>query len=180
MLSHRIDFAHLLLGKINQVVASTKRLVDNRQGTSSDLEDWVAIIAEFANDATGVLESSKVAIGRNESWRSQDYVEVNGSTASYVFFTERWNELQVGKPGGPGLEKITIPEEFWRWPGSPRDPRKGDPLVTFRYDQSFEFIDAILKRRPCTPSFFDGARAQAVTDSAIQAAVQRRWIQVPG
>src|SRR5258706_292748 len=164
MLSHRIDFAHLLFGKINQVVANTKRFVDNRQGTISDLEDWVAILAEFANDATGVLESSKMATGRNESWRSQDYVEVNGSGASYVFFTERWNELQVGKPGGPGLEKITIPEEFWRWPGSPRDPRKGDPLVTFRYDQNFEFIDAIRNHRPCVPSFLDGARAQGVMD----------------
>jgi len=85
----------------------------------------------------------------------------------------------VGKPGGSGLEKMTIPEEFWRWPGSPRDPRKGDPLVTFRYDQSFEFIDAILKQRPCTPSFLDGARAQAVTDSATYSAAQRGWIQVP-
>jgi predicted dehydrogenase len=179
MLSHRIDFAHLLMGRIDRLTANLKRFVDDRQGHASDLEDWAAIIADFASGATGVLESSKVATGRNESWRSQDYVEVNGSNGSFVFFTERWNELQVGKPGGPGLEKITIPEEFWRWPGSPGDPRKGDPLVTFRYDQSFEFIDAIRNNRPCVPSFFDGARAQAVMDTAVLSAKERRWIDVP-
>src|ERR1044071_410529 len=179
MLSHRIDFAHSLMGQIDRLVANTKRFIDDRQGTVSDLEDWVAIIADFANGATGVLESSKVATGRNESWRSQDYVEVNGSNASYVFFTERWNELQVGKPGGMGLEKISIPEEFWRYPGSKRDPRQGDPLVTFRYDQNFEFIDAIRNQRSCSPSFLDGARAQAVMDSAVQSAQERRWVELP-
>jgi predicted dehydrogenase len=179
MLSHRIDFAHSLMGRMTQIVANTKRFIDDRKGTVSDLEDWAAIIADFANGATGVLESSKVATGRNESWRSQDYVEVNGSAASYVFFTERWNELQVGKPGGMGLEKMIIPEEFWRYPGTTRDPRQGDPLVTFRYDQDFEFIDAIRNNRPCTPSFLDGARAQAVMDCALQSARERRWMDVP-
>lgn len=179
MLSHRIDFAHLLMGRMKRLVANTKRFVDDRQGQPSDVEDCVAILAEFASGATGVLESSKVATGRNESWRSQDYVEINGSDASFVFFTERWNELQVGKPGGSGLEKVRVPEEFWKWPGSPRDSKAGDPLVTFRYDQAFEFIDAIRSSRPCVPSFHDGARAQAVMDAATLSAGDKRWVELP-
>ena len=178
MLSHRIDFSQMLLGRMERLVANTKRYFDDRSGQASDLEDWVAILTEFANGATGVLESSKVATGRNESWRSQDYIELNGSDASFVFFTERWNELQVGKPGGMGLEKITIPKEFWAWPASPRDATQGDPLVTFRYDQAFEFIDAIRNQRPCTPSFLDGARAQAIMDAAVRSVAERRWVQL--
>ena len=180
MLSHRIDFSLLLMGPWRRLVADTRRFIDARQGQASDLEDWVGLLAEFASSATGVLESSKLATGRNESWRSRDYVEINGSDASYVFFTERWNELQVGKPAGLGLEKITIPPEFWKVPGSPRDPGQGDPLVTFRYDQAFEFIDAILNQRPCVPSFLDGARAQAVMDAAVQSVKERRWVDVAG
>ena len=103
---------------------------------------------------------------------------MNGSEGSFVFFTERWNELQVGKPGGMGLEKITIPKEFWKVPGSPRDPAKGDPLVTFRYDQTFEFIDAIRNQRPCSPSFLDGARAQTIMDAAVRSVNERRWVQL--
>ena len=178
MLSHRIDFSLSLLGRWTRLVADTRRFIDSRQGQVSDLEDWVAILAEFESGATGVLESSKLATGRNESWRSRDYVELNGSEASYVFFTERWNELQVGKPGGSGLEKITIPEEFWKVPGSPRDPRQGDPLVTFRYDQAWEFVEAVRNQRPCSPSFLDGARAQAVVDAAVLSAKERRWVDV--
>jgi len=178
MLSHRVDFSQNLFGRMERLVANMRRYFDDRSGQPSDLEDWVAILAEFANGATGVLESSKVATGRNESWRSQDYVEVNGSEGSFVFFTERWNELQVGKPGGMGLEKITIPKEFWKVPGSPRDPAKGDPLVTFRYDQTFEFIDAIRNQRPCSPSFLDGARAQTIMDAAVRSVNERRWVQL--
>ena len=179
MLSHRIDFAHLLVGPMQRLVANTKILHHSRQGAPSDLDDWVAILSEFQNGASGVLESSKLASGRNESWRSLDYVEVNGSERSCVFITGEWNKLQTGQAGGPGLETITIPEEFWRWPGSPRDPRAGDPLVTFRYDQAWEFIDAIRCQRLCAPSFHDGARAQAVVDAAVKSAETRQWIELP-
>jgi predicted dehydrogenase len=179
MLSHRIDFAHLLVGPIGRLVANLKQLVPMRQGAPSDLEDWVAILADFRNAATGVLESSKLASGRNESWRSLDYVEINGSERSCVFITGDWNKLQVGKAGGPGLETITIPQEFWRVPGSPRDPAVGDPLVTFRYDQAWEFASAIREQRPCQPSFHDGARAQAVLDAAVDSAAKRAWVDLP-
>src|SRR5881396_540367 len=170
MLSHRIDFAHLLVGPMKRLVASLKQWHPERGGAPNDLDDWVAILA--------VLENSKLASGRNESWRSLDYVEVNGSERSFVFITGEWNKLQTGKAGGPGFETIVIPEEFWKWPGSPRDPRVGDPLVTFRYDQAFEFIDAIRNQRPCVPDFQDGARAQAVTDAAVKSAETTQWVEV--
>ena len=161
MLSHRIDFAHLLVGPMKRLVANLKRWHPVRGGAPNDLDDWAAILAEFQNGATGVLESSKLASGRNESWRSLDYVEVNGSERSFVFITGEWNKLQTGNLGGPGLETITIPEEFWKVPDSPRDPRQGDPLVTF------------------SPNLHDGARAQAVTDAAVKSAETRQWVELP-
>jgi predicted dehydrogenase len=178
MLSHRIDFAHLLLGPMARLVANLRQWHAQRGGEPNELDDWVAILAEFQNGATGVLESSKLASGRNESWRSLDSVEVNGSEASALFITGNWDKLQIGKLGGPGFETLTIPREFWTWPGSPRDPSQGDPLVTFRYDQAWEFIDAIRNERPCTPSFHDGAKALAVMDAAVKSAETRQWIEI--
>jgi predicted dehydrogenase len=179
MLSHRIDFAHLLIGPMRKLVASQKIIHTMRQGAPSDLDDWVAILAEFINGATGVLESSKLASGRNESWRSLDYVEINGSERSFVFITGDWNKLQTGKVGGPGFETIPVPEEFWKQPGSPRDVHQGDPLVTFRYDQAFEFIDAIRNQRPCVSSFHEGAQAQAVMDAAVTSTETQQWVTLP-
>ncbi|MBT5926866.1 MAG: Gfo/Idh/MocA family oxidoreductase [Verrucomicrobia bacterium] len=178
MLSHRIDFSHLLYGKMSRLCAGLKRFIDDRKGHASDLDDWSTIMADFKNGATGVLESSKLATGRNESWKSQDYLELNGSEGSVVFYTGKWNELQIGKPGGDGLETQMIPSEFWAWPGSPRDPNVGDPLVTFRYDQAFEFLDAIQNQRACVPSFWDGAEALRIMDAAVLSSKESRWVNL--
>ena len=179
MLSHRIDFAHHLIGPMKRLVANLGNLTPIRGGAPNDTDDWVAILAEFTNGASGVLESSKLASGVNESWRSPDRVELNGSAASFSFTTGTWNELQYGQVGGPGFKALPVPKEFWTWPGSPRDPGAGDPLITFRYDQAWEFIDAIHNQRPCVPSFHDGVRMQAVIDAALQSAEKRQWVDVP-
>jgi predicted dehydrogenase len=179
MLSHRIDFAHLLVGPITRLVADLRRFHDVRDGQPSDLEDWVAILAEFsAHQATGVLESSKVASGRGEGGRSQDYCEVAGSEGSVVYQLERPMEVQMSKRGESGLRAVPVPSEFQKWPGSPRDPQAGDPQIVFRYDQDVEFIHAIRDQRPCSPSFRDGAQTQAVMDAAVLSANKKRWVEV--
>lgn len=178
MLSHRIDYAHMMFGPMTQLSAHTKRWLDVRSGQPNDLEDWVVITSDFGNGATGVLESSKMATGRGESAHSQDYVEVNGSEGSIVFQLEQPQQLQVTKRGQNRLSPVAVPEQFLKWPGSPRDPRQGDPLFNFRYDQNFEFIDAIRHNRPCTPSFDDGALAQGVMDAALLSAKEKRWVDL--
>ena len=178
MLSHRINFALHLVGPMKRIVANVKNLTPVRGGAPNDTEDWVAILADFTNGATGMLESSKLASGRNESWRSLDYVEINGSEATFEFTTGKWNELLHGKVGGPGLAPLAVPREFWTWPGSPRDPGVGDPLVTFRYDQAFEFVDAIRSQRPCVPSFHEGVATQQVMDGALRSAEIGQWIDL--
>ena len=178
MLSHRIDFAHLLMGDMKRLVADTRRFLDDRGGQPSDLEDWVALLAEFASGATGVLESTKLATGRGEGGTSRDYCEVNGSEGSLVYLLERPNEIQIGKRGDSGLRSAPVPDEFLKIPESPRDPRAGDPLVAFRYDQDVEFVHAILEERDCRPSFADGVKVQAVMDAALRSVDERRWVDV--
>ena len=178
MLSHRIDFAYHLVGPMKRLVANLKTLTPLRDGAPNDTDDWVAILAEFTNGASGVLESSKLASGMNEGWRSPDRVEINGSAGSFSFTTGCWNELQFGKTGGPGLTALPVPKEFFVWPGSPRDPGVGDPLISFRYDQAVEFINAIREQRPCAITFHDGARMQAVTDAALKSAETGQWVNL--
>jgi predicted dehydrogenase len=178
MLSHRIDFAHHLIGPMTRLVANLKNLTPVRGGAPNDTDDWVAILSEFQCGASGVLESSKLASGTNESWRSPDRVELNGSEGSFSFTTGCWNELQFGKVGGPGLKALPIPREFYTWPGSPRDPGAGDPLVSFRYDQAVEFVNAIREQRACSVTFHDGARMQDVTDAALRSAETRQWVDL--
>jgi predicted dehydrogenase len=180
MLSHRIDFAHYLVGPITRLVARLRRFIDVRGGQPSDLDDWVSILADFESGATGVFESTKLATGRSEGGRSPDVCEVNGSEGTLVYQLTKPNEVQLGRKGSTtSLETVPVPEEFLKVPGSPRDVRTGDPVMTFRWDQNFEFIDAILNNRPVTPSFADGARCQAVMSAALESDEKRAWVTVP-
>jgi predicted dehydrogenase len=178
MLSHRIDYAHLLVGPIRRLVADTRTLVSTRGGQPSDVDDWVAMLTEFDAAATGVFESTKLATGRGEGYRGQDIVELNGPAGSIVYSTQSPNHLRLAHRGDDDLRTVPAPREFLTWPGSPRDPTAGDPLVTFRYDQDVEFIDAIRQGRPCRPSFWDGARVQAVMDAAVTSVARRAWVDV--
>jgi predicted dehydrogenase len=179
MLSHRIDYAHMLLGSIRRLVADDRRFHDVRDGQVSDLEDWVTILAEFVSHrATGVLESSKVATGHGEGARSEDYCEVDGTEGSLVFQLARPWTLKTAEKGETSFRTVEVPEEFLKSRGSPRDARAGDPLITFRYDQAFEFIQAIVNQRPCVPSFAEGAQAQAVMDAAVESIREKRWVEI--
>jgi predicted dehydrogenase len=179
MLSHRIDYAHYLIGPMRRIVASLRNFVPARGGEISDVDDWVAMLADFQHDnITGVLESTKLATGRGEGLHGADDVEVNGDEGSIVYSTQSPLELRVGKKNDSDLSKVPVPREFLTFPGSPRNPDDGDPLITFRYDQTVEFIDAIVNQRPCRPSFLDGAKAQAVMDAASVSQDQRCWVDV--
>ncbi|MGH8188747.1 MAG: Gfo/Idh/MocA family protein, partial [Steroidobacteraceae bacterium] len=151
MLAHRIDYVHHLVGPFSRLVAHTRQLVPDRRrpdGTleKSDVEDWVAVIAEVGDGVTAVLESTKVATGRGTYLHSEDFVEINGSNGTLVYRLENPHELLIGRPGQM-LEAHAVPDHWLTAPGSPRNPLAGDPLQAFRYDQGFEFIQAIVEGR---------------------------------
>jgi predicted dehydrogenase len=179
MLSHRIDYAHHLVGTMARLVADLRTFMPTRGGESTDVDDWVAILAEFTRyRASGVIESTKLATGRGEGHRGEDDVEINGTDASIVYSTQSPLTLRIGKRGEPELRTIDVPREFRVWPGSRRDPDASDPLVMFRYDQDAEFIDAIVNQRECCSSFEAGAMAQIVMDAAVKSARKRRWVDL--
>ncbi|MCF7668816.1 MAG: gfo/Idh/MocA family oxidoreductase, partial [Verrucomicrobia bacterium] len=178
MLSHRIDFAHYLVGSIRQVVARLRRFLDKRGGAVSDVDDWVSMIIEFESGASGVLESSKLCTGTGEGPQSRDYCEINGSEGSLAYSTQTPLELRAAQKGANSFARMPVPDDLLKHPASTRNPRDGDPLLTFRYDQDAEFINAIIEDRPCVPSLMDGALAQAVMDAAIISSRERRWMEL--
>jgi predicted dehydrogenase len=183
MLSHRLDYAHLLVGPLEQVMAMTHRVWDAREDAAgqsypSDVDDWVAGIGTFVSGATGVFESTKTATGHGEGANSEDHCEVNGSEGTVIYSLTDPLHVRIGRAQGGGLAREAVPSEWLKVPGSPRDLTSGDPRQTFRYDQNFEFIQAIEEQRPCEPSFRDGVRVQALMDAILESAEQRRSVPV--
>jgi predicted dehydrogenase len=182
---HRIDFAMDLLGPISAVCGATKqwerreRTADGQIVRPQDVEDWAAWIAEFASGATGVFEMGKLTKGSSPNG-DHDLAEINGTKASAVYRLHTPHEILFAKAGrNHGYERRPVPEEFLKRPGSPRNPQEGDPLQVFRFDQAWEFVSAIGEGRDCRPSFYEGMQAQAVADAILQAAAERRWVDVP-
>jgi hypothetical protein len=62
---------------------------------------------------------------------------------------------------------------------SPRDPNDGVPATVFRYDLVWEFVSAIVEKRPAVPSFVDGLNAQIVADAVIDSHARRVWVDTP-
>ena len=183
MLSHRIDYGLHLVGPIKRLVARTRRFVEVRQDAAgnrhpSTVDDWSAILADFAGGATGVWESTELATGRGEDKNCPDVCEINGNEGTLAYRLQHPHELEIGKVGDKGFKSVPVPEEFLKIPGSPRDPHRGDPLLQFRYDQDFEFIQAILEDRPCQPSFKEGLAVQEIMDAALNSDKQQSWVEL--
>ena len=182
---HRVDFAEDLLGPITSLCSATKQLEqraitpDGRSVPAQDVEDWVAWIAEFQAGTTAVFEMGKLTKGFSNKG-DHDQSELNGTKASAVYRLHEPHQLLFAKAGrNEAYEVRPVPPEFLKRLGSPRNPDEGDPLQVFRFDQAWEFVSAIREGRDCYPSFYHGMRAQLVADSILQAADERRWIDVP-
>ena len=186
--AHRIDYCQDLVGPIDRVVAQTRTFVPERAGKegpeSTDVEDFAAFLATFApgygveQGTVATFTVSKVARGRLQGGQALDELEYYGTEATLIYHLHDPHHVQIGRSGG-SLERVAVPRELLTVPGSPRDPDEGEPTTTFRYDQDFTFVQAIVEGRPASPSFYDGMRTQAVVDAVLQSAAEGRWVDVP-
>ncbi len=184
MTIHRIDFAIDLLGPIERVCGAVARFAprdltaDGRSCPPSDVDDWSCLIGEFACGATGVWEGTTLAKGYHRDGFGHEWAEVNGSEGSAVYRLHEPNTILLGKTGAD-LGPVAVPDEFLKPAGSPRNPEEGAPATVFRYDLMWEFISAIVERRPAVPSFLDGYNAQLVADGVLESYAKRTWIEIP-
>lgn len=188
---HLVDCARFLVGEIEAVQALTSTFVTERRlpgagaignrggdGAASgnrtgpvDVEDAAAALVTFESGAYGVLETSRVAIGKRVSLR----VEVFGSRGSAGWDLERPDEFRVCLPGEPstfGYRRILV---------NPTHPGAAELLVGGSDGTSIgwlgqecamwaEFLAAIAEGRPARADFTDGVRANAVIDALYAAA----------
>ncbi|MGE3819281.1 MAG: Gfo/Idh/MocA family protein [Isosphaeraceae bacterium] len=184
MTIHRIDFAIDLLGPIKRVCGAVARFAprdvtpDGQPCPPSNVDDWSCLIGEFESGATGVWEGTTLAKGYHRKGFGHEWAEVNGSEGSAVYRLHEPNTILLGTTGAD-LSPVTVPAEFLKPEGSPRDPSQGEPATVFRYDLVWEFISAIVEKRSAVPSFLDGLNAQLVADAVLESHEKRVWIATP-
>ncbi len=189
---HLVDLARYLVGEIAHVQALSATFiaeralpsadaVGNRGGVSAapaarqtgpvDVEDAAAALLGFSGGAYGVLETSRIAIGKRLSLQ----IEVYGDRGSADWDLERPDEFRVCLPGDPstfGFRRVLV---------NPAHPGAAELLIGGTDGTSIgwlgqecamwaEFLGAIAEGRPGTADFTDGVRDSAVIDALYASA----------
>ena len=191
---HLVDCARFLVGEIGTVQGLTATFIPERplpgvdatgnRGTrthsasttevtmgSVDVEDAAAALVTFESGAYGVLETSRVTVGK----RTALEIEVFGSLGSAGWDLERGDELRLCLPGDAatfGYRRVML---------NAAHPGASESLVGGAEGTSIgwigqecamwaEFLDAIAAGRSARADFVDGVRASAVIDAWYAAA----------
>lgn len=189
---HLVDCARFLVGEIETVQALTatfitertrpgQNAVGNRGGSDTwtaarevgpvDVEDAAAALVTFSGGAYGVLETSRVAVGKRISLQ----LELFGSRGSAAWDLERPDEFGVCLPGDPltiGFRRVLVN------PGHPGAASlllggtDGTGIGWLGQECAMwaEFLAAVHEGRPGAADFTDGVRDSAVLDAIYASA----------
>ncbi len=190
LMSHGIDLAHDLVGRIREVTAMTTTFLPDRpiplaQGVGhasvplSDRrgpvgnEDYVALLARFDSGVFGTFEASRVSVGP----RSEYVVEVYGTEGSIRWNFEDQTKMQVsiGRTGDlHGYTTVMAGEhgDYLRFQPGPGMNMSFDDLKTIECSL---FVRSVLTGEQLAPSVADAWAAAEVNAAALASAADGRW-----
>ncbi|HEY3323623.1 MAG TPA: Gfo/Idh/MocA family oxidoreductase [Planctomycetota bacterium] len=184
LLAHCIDTALWHNGGINSVCAMTETFVKERKNVETGkmepvtIDDACTFFCKFANGSMGNFESTRYARGHKALYT----LEINGEKASIRWDLHDLHRLQYfdHKDEGQlrGWRSIHVTDgdhpymKNWWVPG-----------LAIGYAESFvhqlaEFMQAMDKGTPCSPSFREALQTQYVCDSVIKSAKAGKWEEV--
>jgi predicted dehydrogenase len=185
--SHIIDMSRFLLGEIVGLSGlvrtyNTTRVSRAGQPETVTADEGSVTLVEFANGATGTLESSGVATGH----RNQHAWEINGASGSLAWDLEDPNHLQVFIDGAPlpevrGFTNVSVTD-----PDHPLQTR----YLPVGHNAGWEyghvhalhhFLDCVANDKPVAPygaTFEDGYRCQVIMDAIVRSSRSGRRIDL--
>lgn len=199
LLSHGIDLAQYIVGRVAEVIAMTSTFIADRplaleQGIGHqkvavsqerhpvENQDYVGVLARFDTGVVGTLEASRVAVGP----RAEYVVEVYGTAGSIRWNFEDQSKLQVrlrsDDPGAQDTVGYTTvmagPEhgEYGRFQPGPGMNMSFDDLKTV---EAARFVESVVTGRQVAPSAADAWAVAEVDEAVVAAAVDGAWHAVP-
>jgi predicted dehydrogenase len=174
--SHIFDMARWFVGEISRVNARLS-IVGARHGIGAEpllpANDLASLTVEFANGAQGTLLVSAVAQVGAEGHVL--HVALHGADGSLMLdYSHTGSSIQGVRAGEERFRPLPVPVSYWGAanPDQPFEVYLKEPAGPRA------FVDAILADRPATPSFYDGWRAQAVIDAALESDRSGCWVDV--
>ena len=143
-------------------------------------EDYATMLLHYANGVTGVLTVSQVSSGR----KNRLFYEINGSTSSLGWDSEKPNELWIGHRSEPNQTLLKDPSllspEARAVASYPGGHNEGFP-DTFKqlYAKVYDYIiQGDLAKTPDFPTFADGHYEMQLCEAIARSAREKTWIKV--
>jgi predicted dehydrogenase len=195
--THVIDLARYLVGEIESVSALVKTYISTRPVQSGgfdqlaasdksgkgpraavDVDDEMLTLVKFAGGATGSIEATRNAYGRNNFIT----FEIHGDKGSIAFNYERMDELEVMFADDPGDARgfrtvYTGPAHPYGgalWP----IPALGIGYGETKIIECFDFVSAIVKGEQPSPNFRDGYRVSQIADAILRSGEKQAWTDI--
>jgi len=195
--THVIDLARYLVGEITAVNALVKTYIASRPLQSGgfdqlaasdksgkgprgavDVDDEMLTLVKFAGGATGSIEATRNAYGRNNFIT----LEIHGDRGSIAFNYERMDELDVMFADDPGDARgfrtvYTGPAHPYGaalWP----IPALGIGYGETKIIECHDFMNAIAKGEQASPNFHDGCRISEIADAILKSGEAQNWVAV--
>jgi predicted dehydrogenase len=191
LLSHAVDLAHMLLGRITRVTGTTETFIRERplatsagshygRGAPEDPkgavtnEDYAGMLCEFASGARGTFEASRSIVGPE----SQMAFEVYGTKGALAWNLEKLNELQlylVEDELHTGYRTIyggdRFPYHGHFVPGSANGIGFEDLVVI----EDYEFCRSVAEGREHRPGFADAVEWVSVQAALLTSVQSGSW-----
>jgi predicted dehydrogenase len=184
LLAHCIDTALWLNGGIAKVNAMTETFIKHRKHNLTGkvekvgIDDACAFLARFDNGSLATFESTRYARGHKALYT----FEINGEHASIFWDLHDLHRLQYfdhhdeGRLRGWRTIHVTDGDHpymsHWWVPG-----------LQIGYEHSFvhqvaDFLEAVAKDKPASPTFREALQTQYVCDAVLKSAKTQNWEKV--
>jgi predicted dehydrogenase len=173
LLSHSLDMAEYLNGPITRLSAMTHTFVPKRE-----VDDAVALMAQFANGSIGTFEASRVGVGR----RNGLGFELYGSKGRLAFDLEDMNRLQF--TDAADVPALQAPRNLLvNGPDHPYATNFWKPGHIIGYEHTFiatlaDFLQALATGSQFHPNFDDALRIQEISEAVATSAASTQWVEL--
>jgi predicted dehydrogenase len=187
LLAHCIDTALWHNGPITEVSAMAETFIKQRVHADTGkkrrvgIDDACTFHCRFKNGSLGNFESTRYARGHKALYT----FEINGEHASIRWDLHDLHRLEWfdHRDAGPlrGWRSIHVTDhsgdqpymDHWWVPG-----------LQIGYAETFvhqiaDFLTAVAKGKPCSPTFREALETQKVCEAVLQSARKKRWVKVP-
>ena len=194
LVSHAADLVQHVVSPISELVVDRATFIDQRREAvpgamhyekgAGDLapvenEDYVNALLRLADGSRGILESSRVAVGEQNTYG----IEVHGTAGALAWDFRRMNELRVATATeGHYLNAFHTTE--YAGPGdgelSAFQPGTNNPIGfdDLKVVEAHRLIESIASGKPVGATIHDALAAARVVDAMIESSDERKWIQL--